>query len=159
MDVENGILVRKIKMGTVIDHIPPGRAFIVLRLLGLHQEPRNRLAVIVNTDSRKLGRKDIIKVEGIHIKGETLNKIGLVAPDATVNYVEEYRVVEKFKVRLPDEVIGVVKCSNPRCISNSPREHITPRLEVVRPSPLRLRCIYCERYTDYEDVIKHFFET
>ncbi len=156
MDVENGILVRKIRSGTVIDHIPAGQAFTVLRLLGLIQKPSGRLAVIVNTESGKLGRKDIVKIEGAYPDESTIQLIALIAPQATINYIEDYRVVRKFRVKPPKTVVGVVKCSNPRCITNSPRESVEPRLDVVSENPLRLRCVYCERYTEYEDIVKQF---
>ena len=96
-----GILVRKIREGTVIDHIPAGKAFTVLRILGLMSKPDSRLAIIVNTDSRKLGRKDIIKVEGRFIKGELINKIALIAPNATINIIKDFKIIEKFRSTFP----------------------------------------------------------
>ena len=152
------ILVRKIESGTVIDHIPPGRAFIVLRILGLLQELDSRLAVIVNTDSRKYGRKDIIKVEGRFIGGEILNKIALVAPNATINIIRGYSVVEKYRVSLPDRLEDVARCSNPNCITNSGREDVKPIFKVVSRDPVRLKCLYCDRYTESEDILRQFIE-
>jgi len=156
--VDDGILVRKIGDGTVIDHIPAGKAFTVIRLLGVSLPPRGRLAIIVNTDSGKLGKKDIVKIEGQYPDEDVIKLIALVAPHATINYIEGYKVVRKFRVEPPEEVVGVVKCSNPRCITNSDREGVSPRLQLVSQNPLRLRCVYCERYTEYEDILNQFME-
>lgn len=153
-----GILVRKIKDGTVIDHIPAGMAFTVLRILGLVRSPESRLAVIVNTDSVKYGRKDIIKIENRYIEGDLLNKIALIAPNATINIIKDYEIVEKYRVNLPDKIENVVRCSNPMCITNSDREAVTPTFNVVSREPIRLKCIYCGRYTEFNDIIKQFTE-
>ncbi len=151
-----GILVRKIKNGTVIDHIPAGMAFTVLRILGLTRNPDSRLAVIVNTDSRKYGRKDIVKIEDKFIEGDILNKIALIAPNATINIVKNFEIVEKYRVDLPNELENVVRCSNPVCITNSEREPVTPIFKVVSKSPVKLQCKYCERYIEFDDIIKQF---
>lgn len=153
-----GILVRKIRDGTVIDHIPAGMAFTVLRILGLHKDIDSRLAVIVNTDSRKHGRKDMIKIENKYIGGDILNKIALIAPHATINIIKDFEIIEKYRVDLPDNIENVVRCSNPVCITNSDREDITPMFVVVSKSPIRLRCKYCGRYTEFEDIINQFTE-
>ena len=153
-----GILVRKIKDGTVIDHIPAGMAFTVLRILGLVRSPESRLAVIVNTDSGKYGRKDIIKIENKYIEGDLLNKIALIAPHATINIIKDYEIVEKYRVDLPDKIENVVRCSNPVCITNSDREAVTPSFNVVSKEPVRLKCTYCGRYTEFDDIIKQFTE-
>ncbi len=153
-----GILVRKIRDGTVIDHIPAGKAFTVLRILNLLKGSSSRLAVIVNTDSRKYGRKDIVKIEGRYIGGDLLNKIALVAPHATINIIKNFEIVEKYRVNLPDVLEDVVKCSNPMCITNSEREPVKPVFNVISREPVKLQCRYCGRYTEFEDIIKQFIE-
>ena len=146
------LLVRKIRDGTVIDHIRVGYALVVLDILGIKGD--KRIAVIMNTDSGKYGRKDIVKIEGYEVDVDEANLISLISPEATINIIKDYRVVSKRKVDVPEYVEGIVKCSNPNCISNSEGETAIPKFKVVSKDPLLLRCQYCERYTTREDIIR-----
>jgi len=92
----------------------------------------------------KIGKKDIVKVENRELKPEEVNKIALIAPKATINIIRDYEVVKKFKVHLPDEIVGIVRCPNPNCISNA-REPIQSRFRVISRDPIRIKCCYCER--------------
>ena len=98
---DSELLVRKIREGTVIDHIPAGRALAVLRILGITGREGLRVAVVMNVESRKLGRKDIVKVEGRLLKPHEVDVVALIAPTATINIIRDYKVIEKRKVRLP----------------------------------------------------------
>ncbi|QOJ79163.1 aspartate carbamoyltransferase regulatory subunit [Infirmifilum lucidum] len=142
--MEDRLIVRKIKDGTVIDHIPAGRALDVLKILGISGKEGMTVALVMNVESRKLGRKDIVKIENRFLKPEEVDKIALIAPTATINIVRDYEVVEKRRVVVPDEIVGILKCVNPLCISNSPREPVVPRIAVVSRQPLKLRCTYCD---------------
>jgi len=142
--VEDRLIVRKIRNGTVIDHIPAGRSLDVLKILGITGREGATVALVMNVESRKLGRKDIVKIEDRFLKPEEVDKIALIAPTATINIVRDYQVVEKRRVSVPEEIVGILKCVNPLCISNSPREPITPRIIVVSRQPLKLRCAYCD---------------
>lgn len=142
--MEDRLLVRKIREGTVIDHIPAGRALDVLRILGISGKEGARVALVMNVESRKLGRKDIVKIENRFLKPEEVDVIALIAPTATINIIHDFQVVEKRRVSVPEELVGVLKCSNPLCISNSQREPVVPRLRVVSRQPLRLKCAYCD---------------
>lgn len=154
--MEEELLVRKIRSGTVIDHISAGNALNVLKILGIKGSEGYRVAIVMNVESKKLGLKDIVKVEGRELAPKEVNMIALIAPKATINIIRDYKVVKKVRVKLPKIIDGIVKCSNPNCITNRPREYIKPRFKVVSEEPLILQCLYCERYTTKEDIVKQF---
>ncbi len=151
---EHTLKVTKIRSGTVIDHIPAGRALEVLNVLGLTGREGLRIAVIMNVESRKLGRKDIVKIEGKKLKPEEVNMIALVAPTATINIIDDFNVVQKFRAEVPDIVEGVVRCPNPTCITNKSREPIKTRFVVIKRSPLVLQCCYCGTLIQGDEVAK-----
>jgi len=154
--VEKELLVRKIENGTVIDHIPAGNALNVLRILGIKGSEGLRIAIVMNVESRKLGRKDIVKIENRELHPEEVNMIALIAPAATINIVKNYSVIKKVKVKLPETIENIVRCSNPNCITNQAREYVKPKFKVISKDPLILQCTYCERFTFKEDIIKQF---
>jgi len=135
--------ITPIKDGTVIDHITPGRAVKVLRILKIPESTSSVVSVAMNV-SGKMGKKDIVKVENRELDPKELDKIALIAPKATINIIRDYEVVKKHKVALPDEVVGIAKCSNPTCISNA-REPVESRFHVISKDPPRIKCYYCER--------------
>lgn len=140
----NGELkVSKIKNGTVIDHIPAGMAPAVLKILGIERGCPDTVIVAMNVRSQRLGLKDMVKVENRALEAETVKKIAIVAPQATVNIIKEMNVTEKIRVELPQELIGIIRCPNRNCITNS-KERVTPYLIVEHRDPLSLRCHYCE---------------
>lgn len=152
---EEKLRVRKIEAGTVIDHIPSGRALTVLEILGITQGTEDTVSVLMNVPSERYGEKDIVKIEGRELEEEELNKIALTAPKATINVIENYKVVEKKVVELPDLIEDVVECSNPACITNT-TEPATAKFKVASESPIRLRCSYCERITEEEELLDQF---
>jgi len=154
--MEKELLVRKIENGTVIDHIPAGNALNVLKILGIKGSEGLRIAIVMNVESKKLGRKDIVKIENRELHPEEVNMIALIAPTATINIIRSYSVVKKVKVKLPETIENIVKCSNPNCITNQTREYAKPKFKVVSKKPLILQCVYCERFTFKEDIIKQF---
>jgi len=133
-----------IKEGTVIDHITAGNAVKVLHILGIPEKTLDSVVSVVMNVKSKIGKKDIVKVENRELKPEEVNKIALIAPKATINIIRDYEVVKKFKVHLPDEIVGIVRCPNPNCISNA-REPIQSRFRVISRDPIRIKCCYCER--------------
>ncbi len=153
---EGGLIVRRIRDGTVIDHIPAGRALTVLKILGLTGREGLRIALVMNVESRKLGKKDIVKVEGLSLTKDDTDKIALIAPTATINIIRNYRVVEKRKVRVPDLVVGLLHCTNPTCITRKRGEPIKPKFRKVSEKPLRLQCVYCGQVLEEDDIIKQF---
>ncbi|ABM79984.1 aspartate carbamoyltransferase regulatory subunit [Hyperthermus butylicus] len=158
MESGSGLLVRRIREGTVIDHIPAGRALTVLKILGITGREGARIAVVMNVESRKLGRKDIVKIEGRHLSPEEVDKIALVAPRATINIIHDYRVVAKRRVTVPDIVEGILMCPNPSCITRVGREPVKPRFRVVSRQPLVLQCVYCGTLVSEEDVAEQLAE-
>ena len=139
-----GLKVKTINNGTVIDHIAGGQALNVLKILGISGTTDATLSVVMNVVSRKLGRKDIVKVEDRELLEEEVNRIALIAPAASINIIRNYKVIEKRMVDLPDEIVGVVRCQNPNCISNT-MEPIKSRMLVKAKNPVLLRCLYCEQ--------------
>ena len=132
-----------IKDGSVIDHITAGNAVKVLHILGIPKQTTNVVSVAMNVRS-KFGKKDIVKVENRELDPSEVDKIALIAPKATINIIREYEVAEKHRVNLPDEIRGIVTCSNPTCVSNS-KEPVKSRFKVIKKDPLRIKCYYCER--------------
>ena len=141
------LIVSAIKEGTVIDHIPAKDLFKVIRILKL-EKSKNQITFGTNMSSNKLGQKAIIKIEGKFFEQKEINKIALVAQEANLNIIEDYKVTKKMKVAIPDEVTGIVKCFNPKCITNN--ENIKTKFTVVSKTKVSLKCQYCEKITDEE---------
>ncbi len=135
--------VTPIKDGTVIDHITPGHALKVLHVLKIPESTSSIVSILMNVNGKK-GKKDIVKIENRELDPKELDKIALIAPKATINIIREYEVVKKHTVELPNEVVGIAKCSNPTCISNA-HEPVQSRFHVVSKDPLRIKCYYCDR--------------
>jgi len=143
------LVVSAIKDGTVIDHIPARDLFKVISILGLdHIE--NQVTFGSNLDSKILGKKAIIKISGMFFRNEDINKIALVAPSAKLNIIRDYNVVEKKVVEVPDSITGIAKCVNPKCITNN--EEIVTRFAVVDKKKVILKCYYCEKITDQDNM-------
>lgn len=136
--------VTPIGNGTVIDHIPAGQALNVLKILGIDRTTQATISLLMNVSSHRSGRKDIVKVEDRELKEEEVNKISLIAPGATINIIRDRRVVDKYTVDMPDLIVGVLRCPNPSCISNT-NEPINSRFIVKSKNPVILRCVYCEQ--------------
>jgi aspartate carbamoyltransferase regulatory subunit len=141
--------VSAIKEGTVIDHIPAPVLFKVVSILNLDR--LDTMITIGNSlGSKKLGKKGIIKLSKVFFEDHEINKIALVAPCAKLNIIKEFEVVEKKVVEIPDEIVGIVKCVNPKCITNN--EVVTTRFDVVSKSEVKLKCHYCEKITDRDNI-------
>ncbi|MBI2124342.1 aspartate carbamoyltransferase regulatory subunit [Candidatus Pacearchaeota archaeon] len=141
--------ISAIEEGTVIDHIPTDATFKVAEILHLDRHS-GVVSIATNLQSKKIGKKGIIKVGGKSLTPEEVNKIAVVAPDATVNIIKNFNVREKIKVKAPDVVENVIKCSNPVCITNN--EQVTTKFYIVKKDPLKVRCHYCERVMAKEDI-------
>jgi aspartate carbamoyltransferase regulatory subunit len=149
-DAKKGLMVRPIKDGTVIDHIPPGKGIKIAEMLNLfHQDS----VVIIgqNLESTKYGKKDLIKVENKYLKSDEYNKISLIAPNATINIIKDYTIQEKRKVVVPDVLENVAVCVNANCISN--KEPVPSRMYTISKYPLVLICHYC-KFECKEDLIR-----
>lgn len=142
---ETQMLVRKIPDGSVIDHIAAGKALSVLRLLGNPQENGFTIAMVMNVNSHKMGRKDIVKVEGMEISQEQVQRLALIAPRASVNIVRSYRVVAKRNAVPPRVLHGILSCTTPTCVSVIEKGSAPSIFFISGRSPLRYRCKYCGR--------------
>ena len=141
--------VSAIQNGTVIDHVPANTLFKVIQILGLDRID-NQITFGTNLESKKLGRKAIIKISGIYFVDEDINRIALVAPDAKLNIIKDYEVVEKRVVEVPDNITGIAKCMNPKCITNF--ETVTTKFKVVSKKNVALKCHYCEKITTQDNM-------
>ena len=142
--------VSAIKDGSVIDHIDSKSNLKVADILNIQNEEQ-MILVGINLTSKFLGKKGIIKIGGKIIDQKELNKIALIAPNATVNIIKDYEVVKKFKVAVPDVIEGIVRCFNPNCVSN--HHKITSKLHVINKNPIKLQCHYCERIMNSKDIL------
>ncbi len=143
-NIRKELKVSAIENGTVIDHIPAGAVFQVIRILKLDAFD-NMVLFGTNLESKKYGTKGIVKVSNKFFRPEELNKIALVAPHASVIEIRDYEVVRKQVVETPAQIRGIVKCFNPNCVTNS--EQLGTRFEVIDPEDIRLKCHYCEKIT------------
>ena len=141
--------VAALENGTVIDHIPSEKLFTVVSLLGL-QEMSNNITIGFNLASKKLGKKGIIKVADRFFSDEEINRIAVVAPNVKLNIIRNYEVVEKREVVLPDELVGIVKCANPKCITNN--EPMATRFHVIDKVHCIIKCHYCEKEQSREQI-------
>ena len=141
--------VSAIESGTVIDHIPAKNLFKVIQILGLDRID-SQITFGTNLESKKLGRKAIIKISGKFFEDEDINRIALVAPEAKLNIIRGYEVVEKKVVEVPDTIVGIAKCMNPKCITNF--EQVITKFRVVSKKSVALKCHYCEKITTQENM-------
>lgn len=142
------LAVAALRNGTVIDHIPSSSVFKAVKILGL-EELGHAVTIGCNLDSNKLGTKGIIKVADVEFDEATLNRIALIAPCAVVNIIRDFNVAEKHKVALPDTIMGIVKCANPKCITNN--EPMFTKFHVVSRNPVEIRCHYCNHVVSGKD--------
>ena len=142
------MIVGQIKDGIVLDHIKSGKAMEIYDVLKLG-ELDCTVAVIVNADSEKMGKKDIIKISGLididfHI-------LGFVDPGVTVNIIKDSKVVKREKIALPERITGVLKCKNPRCITTTEQE-LQQVFKLCDEDNKVYRCIYCEAKAEIDSV-------
>ena len=143
-DKRKELQVSALENGTVIDHLPQGVVQKTLKILGL-EDCQDPIYMGANLDSKKMGKKGIIKVSNRFFKHDEINKIALIAPTATIIEIRDYEVKSKTNVEVPDEVHGFVKCFNPKCITNF--EGVDTHFYVIDKSDLKMRCHYCEKIT------------
>ena len=154
MESDRSLLVRKIEDGIVIDHVPAGLGYHILALIGLSKN--HRFVLISNVESRKLKLKDIIKVECWFPEKRELEIIGIVAPSATVNIIKKWEVVDKFQLSPPESIEGLVKCPNPKCITNDEQESMFMKSVFKRidgRAKVAYSCHYCDIILEKEDML------
>ncbi|MBD3210594.1 aspartate carbamoyltransferase regulatory subunit [Candidatus Micrarchaeota archaeon] len=140
--------VDTIEMGTVVDHIKPGKGNRVLGILGIGEEYPHRVALMMHVPSEQSGTKDIVKIEGKVVDQTDANIIALISPGATINIIKDEKVEQKYRVELPERLEGAGTCPNPNCITNS---EVT--VNRFRKEEGGYRCHYCERLFQAEELV------
>lgn len=154
MKTPKELKVKPIKNGTVIDHITANKALNVLKILKLPSK-KTAVTIAMNVHSSQMGSKDIVKIEGRELKQREVDRIALIAPNATINIVRDYEIIEKGKVNLLDEINNILECPNPNCITNT-EEPVKTKFYVIEKKPVTLRCYHCERIMTKEDIESEF---
>jgi len=149
-DAREGLLISPIRNGTVIDHITAGEALNVLKIIGITGATTESISVATNVKSGKMAKKDIVKIENRELMKDEVNRIALIAPNASINIIRNYEVFEKKGVEIPCILVGVVRCPNPGCISNT-NEPIDSKFEVLLKG---LHCLYCD-WMITKDITSH----
>ena len=142
MEKKNELVVAAIENGTVIDHIPADKTYEVVNLLQL-QNMDTPVTIGYNLPSKKIGKKGIIKVANKYFTDEEINRLSVVAPNIGLSIIKDYEIVEKKTVKTPDTLKGIVKCNNPKCITNN--EPMATIFHVVDKSLGIVRCHYCDK--------------
>lgn len=149
MDEKKELQVAALENGTVIDHIPSDKVFTVVSLLDLQNTDGN-ITIGNNFESKKLGKKGIIKVADRFFTDEEVSRLSVVAPNIKLNIIRHYEVVEKKQIVMPDELKGIVKCNNPKCITNN--EPMQTWFHVVDKELGILKCHYCEKEQQKDNI-------
>lgn len=137
----NKLKVDAIKNGTVIDHIPGKTALRVFFIIGEVED--EVVSIGLNLPSQTTGKKDLVKIEGRELSANEVNQIALIAPNATINIIRDFKVIKKFNVDIPEKIEGLMTCPNPKCITNM--EAIPTSFKVKKAGQIQLQCTYCER--------------
>ena len=148
---QSELMVRRIKEGTVIDHIDEGKGIQVLDALRIDGKDGSLITIALNVPSGKSKKKDIIKVENKFLKDDDTNKIAVIAPKATINIIKNYKLIEKRRVSLPNEIDRIFRCANPDCITNS-TERIDSVMDLIDKEGMILKCRYCARVLDVNEI-------
>ena len=145
------LVVSALENGTVLDHIPAENVYKALDILNL-KGIESQITIGINLTSRIYGKKGIIKIADKFFEDDELNKLALIAPNATVNVIKDFKVVEKKKLEMPKEVVGIAKCRNPKCVTN--HQPITTRFTTVKKNnEIQLLCHFCEKITTTKYII------
>ena len=135
--------------GTVIDHIPADKLFAVVNLLEI-PKMSNNVTIGYNLESKKLGKKGLIKISDRFFTDDEINKISVIAPNIVLNTIRDYNVVEKREVKMPDEIHNIIKCNNLNCITNN--EPMATHFYVANRETHTLKCRYCEKEVSLDDI-------
>jgi len=141
--------ISAIKEGTVIDHIPPKNTFKLAEILSIG-ESEHIVSVAKNLNSKKSGKKGIIKLGGRNLTKEEQEKVALLAPDATISLIKDYNVSKKLDIKPPKEAYNLIVCNNPVCITNM--EKTPTKFTILTEKPITARCEYCERTMSEEEI-------
>ena len=141
--------VAALQNGTVIDHIPSNKLFQVVNLLHL-DTMKTPVTIGYNLKSKKMRHKSIIKIADKFFSDDEVNQLSVVAPNVTLSVIRDYEVVEKKEVKMPEELVGIVRCDNHKCITNN--EPMQTRFHFLGKERGTLQCHYCNREISLADV-------
>jgi len=147
--------VTAIRNGTVIDHIPSGRAMQVIRILRIDTSRATPVSLVMNVPSDKLGRKDVLKIEDRELSREELDRLALIAPHASIAIIRNHAVAEKMVVELTEDLVNIATCTFSNCITKNDREPLPQRLRVFSHDPLEVRCYYCGKVQEINELIEN----
>lgn len=156
MDDKKKLKIKAIENGTVIDHITANGALHILKILDLPNKNTKNVTIAMNVSSKEIGRKDILKIENRELDSAEINQIALIAPQATINIIRDFKPIKKDKIILPNEIHDLIKCTNSKCITNNANEPIKAKFTVIEKHPPIVRCHYCEKLIKTEDIEKQF---
>lgn len=141
--------VYALRDGTVIDHIPRWKGIVILELLGLNQQ-QQFVTLGIGLRSKRMGWKDVVKIEHRELSEADVMKIALVAPTATLNIIRNHRVAKKARVTIPETIQAIAECPNPKCITN--HEPVETLFHRISEKPIILRCHFCERMFTHDEI-------
>ena len=140
------LVVSALENGTVLDHIPAENVYKALDLLDL-KDVESQITIGINLNSKIHGKKGIIKIADKFFEDKELNKLALIAPNATVNIIRDFKVTEKKKLVMPSEISGIARCRNPKCVTN--HQPIKTRFKtIIKDNHISLLCHFCEKTSD-----------
>ncbi|MDO8647646.1 MAG: aspartate carbamoyltransferase regulatory subunit [Candidatus Diapherotrites archaeon] len=142
-----GVYVTPVQNGTALDHLNPGTSLKVLEVLKIKNA---RIGVAMNVESKKMGLKDIVFIEGVELSPEETEKIAFIGKGGTLNLIKNSVVVKKQELNYPQIASGIFKCLNPCCITN--KELLETKFHIVSTSPLKAKCHYCEARMDENEI-------
>ena len=149
---EKTLRIPKIDLGIVIDHIPAGQGIKVLEIISKYEEMKDVVVSLgLNYESRKLGKKDLIKLQLEYLAPEIIQHISIVVPGITIKSIKDYAVYSKVVVKPPQVIKNLLVCKNPNCITNV-EKHIATIFTVVDKEARQVKCQYCERIFDLHEL-------
>lgn len=150
MSDDKELRISKIFNGIVIDHINKGMALDVLSVLKITGKETHIVSILMNVQSRNDDAKDIIKLENRKLGKKELDRISLISPNATINVIQDFMIKDKFTVKLPKEVKGIIRCSNESCVTNT-KEPVESLFRMEKGGE-QYRCHYCERTMKMDEI-------
>ncbi|MCD6547295.1 MAG: aspartate carbamoyltransferase regulatory subunit [Nanoarchaeota archaeon] len=159
--------VRKIECGVVLDKLPPFTSITALKILGLpYNRPENSSEYVIiplmNVESKSMGRKDILKIEGSRDLFSLVEKksgaLALISEEIMINIIEDWKVVQKYHPNVPNHIIGLVNCPHYNCITNKSKEgndNYSTKFEVIQRMPLEIECIYCHTRLKRREILEN----
>lgn len=148
-DEKGKIYITPVQNGTALDHLKQGTA---LKILGVLDIEDKKVGAAMNVDSRKMGKKDLVFIEGKELNQVEINKIALIGKGGTLNIIKNAKIIKKEEIKYPKEIEGIVNCINPMCITN--KDHIEGKFTIISSKPLRIKCNYCETKMNEDEIIR-----